>query len=120
MTADQFIDTWQSYIKLNISYTQLDLHNLTDVKPTPEESLKGYEKNINFIKQNMTGDVVKDLIDFLNNKISESELKKKKISLDSILNWWKPKAILRYKKLFKPDILTKHVKKGNKDARNAY
>jgi tellurite resistance-related uncharacterized protein len=43
--------------------------------------------------------VYENSIDFLNGKISESELKKKKISLDSIICWWRPKAIQRYKKL---------------------
>lgn len=46
-------------------------------------------------------------IDFLNSKISESELKKKKVSLESILGWWKPKAVQRYKKLLEEGRLEK-------------
>ena len=37
--------------------------------------------------------------DFLNGEIGEYELKKKSLTIEKLMKWWKPKAINRYKKL---------------------
>jgi hypothetical protein len=45
--------------------------------------------------------IYENSIDFLNDKIDEKGLIPKKVKEDSLLKWWKPKAINRYQKLLK-------------------
>jgi hypothetical protein len=68
-----------------------NIFNILNIKSTDFHHL--HQRGVYFYS------VYENSFDFLNCKISESELKKKNISIESILNWWKPKSIQRYKKL---------------------
>lgn len=67
----------------------------------------GYERGVYY------SEFYENTKEFLQNKIDESQLKMKELYIndkESVLNWWKPKAIERYKKLLldnkiKTDIL---------------
>jgi hypothetical protein len=75
------------------------IFNLLDLKQT--EYYHMHQRGVYFYS------IYENTIDFLNDKIEEKDLIPKKISEESLLKWWKPKAINRYQKLLKEERLEK-------------
>ncbi len=71
------------------------IFNLLDLKQTEYYHL--HQRGVYFYS------IYENTIDFLNDKIEEKDLVPKKNNDDSLLKWWKPKAINRYQKLIKEE-----------------
>jgi len=122
---DSFYDPWHQWLKENRS--EWYQKNITDERLRNGESMGIASGPVNGIKQKILGKIFKEINinpkiynhgfkrgiylaqmydngnEFLRSEIDESELKLKKKFDDNvtyITNWWKPKAIRRYTKLF--------------------
>ncbi len=119
LPEDKYYDVWHKWVKENLSeeYNRLTMRDENDPTKGPVTGIKqkilsiimreigikasdyvhGYKRGVYFAP------FYENYKEYLTSKIDESELKLKENliqDVDAIVNWWKPKAIKRYNKLY--------------------